>query len=39
MVLFENLTHNLLYNFIRDLCGVLVEEISLLLVGDIEVSR
>jgi len=38
-MLFENLTHNLLYLFIRDLLGLLVEEISLLLVDDVEVSR
>jgi len=37
-VLFENLAHNLLYIFIRDLFGLLVEEISLLFVDDIEVS-
>ena len=37
-VLFENLAHNLLYIFIRDLCGLLVEEINLLLVNDIDVS-
>lgn len=38
-VLFENLAHNLLYLFIRDLLGLLVEEISLLLAEDVEVSR
>lgn len=37
-VLFENLAHNLLYIFIRDLCGLLVEEINLLLVNDIDVN-
>jgi hypothetical protein len=37
-VVVEDLAHNLLYIFIRDLCGLLVEEISLLLVKDIEVS-
>jgi hypothetical protein len=37
-VLFENLAHNLLYIFIRDLCGLLIEKVSLLLVDDIEVS-
>ncbi len=37
-VFFENLAHNLLYIFIRNLCGLLVEEIGLLLVDDIEVS-
>ena len=37
-VFFENLVHNLLYIFIRDLFGLLVEEIGLLLVDNIEVS-
>ena len=37
-VLFKDLAHNLLYIFIRDLCGLLVEEISSLLVDGIEVS-
>jgi len=37
-MLLENLAHDLLYIFIRDLCGLLVEEIDLLLVDDIKVG-
>lgn len=38
-VFFKNLTHNILYLFIRDLFGLFVKVISTLLVDDVEVSR
>ena len=37
-VLFEDLAHDLIYIFIRDLFGLLVEQISSLLIDDLEVS-